>query len=53
MYYTLSQALVEVGKAVGYVIKFIKILSEAQALGFPLRTCARGLVKFTNISKIC
>ena len=36
LYYTLSQALVEVGRAVGYVIKVIKILSDARALVAPL-----------------
>ena len=36
LYYTLSQVLVEVGKAVGYVIKFIKVLGNARALVSPL-----------------
>ena len=36
LYYTLSQALVEVGRVVGYVIKVIKFLSNARALVAPL-----------------
>ena len=36
LYYTLSQAFIEAGKAVGYVIKVIKVLGNARALVCPL-----------------
>ena len=49
LYPTVSQMLVEVDKAVGYVGCF----QRCTGLGLPLRTYASGLVKFTNISKIC